>query len=136
MDIKDVSQSTLTERPSFGAQVSFSSNVDVIEFGDGHTQRAIRNFNGLSMELNLSFDQLTSTEANQIINFLESHFYGELPNYSTAGRFTTTRSLTSEQTGPYDLLLLISTDNKNDTKPGCIVCLSLMAVKTKSKNRS
>ena len=91
MDIKDVSQSTLTERPSFGAQASFSSNVDVLEFGDSHSQRIIKNFNGLSMKLDLTFDQLTSVESNQIINFLESHFYGELPSYSNAGKFTNSR---------------------------------------------
>lgn len=91
MDIRDISQSTFTDRPSFGSQASFQANIDVVDFSDSHTQRVIKSLNGLSMELDLSFNELTEIESHRIINFLESHFYAEPQSYNTAGKFNNTR---------------------------------------------
>lgn len=91
MDIKSKIPSSFNWYPEFGASASFSSLYDGPVFGDAHKQPVGRGINHLSMKLSMNFNILTDIEAENIVAFLESHFYYEPQSYNSAGYFDNKR---------------------------------------------
>lgn len=81
MDIKNTNSASINISPSFGASASFSSVSDSITFGNNHKQIMLGGINGLSMSLDLQFDELTDNESNNLISFFQSQFRYEIQNY-------------------------------------------------------
>ena len=91
MDIKDINATSLPVAPSFGSSAEFDASINLFTFGNNHTQRIPRHINSLGMKLSLSFNQLTNSEANQTVNFLQKNFYSEVQTYNNAGYFSNKR---------------------------------------------
>jgi len=91
MDILNKDNSAFDWSPSFGVKASFSSLNDEFIFGDNHKKMMSRGINSLSMSLGVEFDIMTDTEVNEILSFLQSHFYYDPQDYNTAGKFNNKR---------------------------------------------
>ena len=91
MDILNKDNSAFDWSPSFGVKASFSSLNDEFIFGDNHKKMMSRGINSLSMSLGVEFNIMTDTEVNEILSFLQSHFYYDPQDYNTAGKFNNKR---------------------------------------------
>lgn len=91
MDINSTDASSISVSPSFGSSATFSSFNDSITYGDNYSQIMSKGINALNMTLNLQFTQLTDTESQDLISFLQKQFYYEPQTYSSTGKFTNKR---------------------------------------------
>lgn len=74
---------TFTWIPSYGAQQSTKPNTRVVKFGDGYEQRLRYGLRTIFETWNLTFENATSTERSQIINFLTARAGVEQFNWTT-----------------------------------------------------
>jgi|TARA_R110002167_G_C12614398_1_gene646199 phage-related protein len=91
MDIKNTNSFGINLSPSFGASASFSSVSEYVNYGDSHSQRMLKGINGLSMSLDLSFNELTDPESQDLVSFLQSQFHYQEQAYSNDGSFSNKR---------------------------------------------
>lgn len=68
--ITSTNKPTFIWKPSYSSNVTASPKVKVIKFGDGYEQRVRDGINSLLLDLDLSFDNRSSSEATAIIHFL------------------------------------------------------------------
>jgi phage-related protein len=79
--------------PSYNVQVSHSPRIKSLQFGDGYEQRMKDGINNNPLNLSLSFESRTETEAAAILHFLHSRegfgtFYFKVPPpYSLIKKF-------------------------------------------------
>jgi len=91
MDIKHTNNNSINFRPSFSSTVSFSAVFNSFKFGDNFSQRVPNSINSLGMKAELSFDELTDNESQELVTFLQKQFYYEAQNYNNLGYFTNKR---------------------------------------------
>jgi len=91
MDIRNTDSDSISILPSFGSSAEFSSISQKITYANNLTFRGSIGINNLSMKLNLSFNELTDDQSNNLISFLQSKFYYEQQTYSSDGSFSNKR---------------------------------------------
>lgn len=92
MDIKHIDLDSFEFKPDLGAQASFSSITQSTKFDNNYSQLFSMGINSLTMNLNLSFTELTDLDSTQLISFLQKSFFAEPQNYDTAtGSFSNKR---------------------------------------------
>lgn len=80
-------------KPSYSSSVTISPKVKVIKFGDGYEQRTRDGINSILLDIDLSFDNRSSTEATAILHFLhekssyKSFLFLPSPPYNTMKKF-------------------------------------------------
>ena len=60
--------------PDWNAQGNVKANVAKIQFGDGYVQRQTKGMNPLSKTWNLTFNNRSDTEIQEIMDFLEERY--------------------------------------------------------------
>ena len=78
----------LSLKPNYGASFKFDANLNEITMGHNHMFKLPKGINALSMTANLTFSELTDEESDNAVSFLQSKYYYNEQNYSTAGNFT------------------------------------------------